>query len=301
MTEFNYGHRHSQQHPTLTDFPHILLDGELQLGRGWTIEAEAEYERFRTDGQWQNNFRDNYTTNKLYLNKSWSDALNVKAGIIDVPVGTTNSFGPALTIYDPLDESTLMPMTWHEGGVALWGSYRRWHYQVGGYCYVDAPLKRSRLLGTAFRVGYQPVQGLDVSVSYFYGSSKEGMDQRWNPNLAQYDHMYHAALDFSYLTDRWTVDGQLVASGDHSNKALGLEAGYDVAPSLGLTKCSIIPFTRYDAYFHVNGTSCNKTSLGLNTQWPFGITVKAEAAYQNPTGPEHLWMTDISLGWQCSF
>lgn len=122
MTEANYGHRHGKPHPTLTDFPHIIIGGTAQMGRGWSVVAELEYERFHSDGCWNNRFCDNYTTNKLYINKQWSEAANVKAGIIDVPVGTTNSGGPALTIYDPLDESTLMPMTWHEGGIAFWGA-----------------------------------------------------------------------------------------------------------------------------------------------------------------------------------
>ena len=62
MTEMNYGHRHGQEHPTLTDFPHILANATLALGKGWSAVAEVEYERFHSEGAWGNNFRDNYTT-----------------------------------------------------------------------------------------------------------------------------------------------------------------------------------------------------------------------------------------------
>ncbi len=187
MTEMNYGHRHGQEHPTLTDFPHILANATLTLGKGWSAVAEVEYERFHSEGAWGNNFDDNYTTNKLYINKQWSEALNVKAGIIDIPVGTTNAGGPALTIYDPLSESTLMPMTWHEGGIALWGRTGIVHFELGTYVYPTTPLKHSRLLGAATRVGIEPINGLDLSLSGFYGSAKEGMDQRDNPNLMDYE------------------------------------------------------------------------------------------------------------------
>lgn len=301
MTEFNYGHRHGQHHPTVTDFPHILLDAAAQLGQGWSIVAELEYERFRMDGQWDNNFRDNYTTNKLYINKQWSEAVNVKAGIIDVPVGTTNSGGPALTIYDPLDESTLMPMTWHEGGIAFWGQTKLFHYQAGGYIYPTAPLKDTRLLGLALRGGITPVDGLDLSLSYFYGSSKEGMVQRFNPNLAEFSHIYHAAFDFAYINDNWTIDGQMTMSNCKRNKAAGIEAGYDVAGAMGLKSFSIIPFARYDGYFHVEGASCNKWTIGLNTSLPHGFTFKAEAGWENPTTARHTTMVDVSIGWQGEF
>ena len=39
MTEMNYGHRHGQEHPTLTDFPHILANATLTLGKGWSAVA----------------------------------------------------------------------------------------------------------------------------------------------------------------------------------------------------------------------------------------------------------------------
>lgn len=299
-TEVNYGH-HDRGSKALIDFPHVMTGATLQMGRGWTVVAELEYERFRTDGQWQNNFRDNYTTNKLYINKSWNKALNVKAGIIDVPVGTTNSGGPALTIYDPLDESTLMPMTWHEGGVALWGRCKRLHYEAGVYVYPTAPLKESRLLGVATRVGIEPVDGLDLSMSYFYGSSKEGMAQRPNLNLAKFDHVRHVAFDFAYVANGWTLDGQLTSCSFHYNKAAGVEVGYDVATLLGLNNFTVTPFTRFDGYFHVEGVSCNKWTAGLNTSLPFGFALKAEAAIVNPSNDRCCYYFDLSLGWQTEF
>ena len=296
-TEVNYGHRHGEQHPTVTDFPHIIGSATLDMGKGWSAVAEVEYERFRTDGSWQNNFRDNYTTNKLYINKSWSEALNVKGGIIDIPVGTTNSGGPALTIYDPLSESTLMPMTWHEGGAALWGSYKRVHYEIGGYVYTAAPLKRSRLLSTAARVGYKPIDGLDMSLSAFYGSTKDGMLQRQNAALAEYGHMAYMAFDFAYLAHGWVIDGQALAANRCGYKATGLEAGYDLATLAGITSCNITPFARYDGYYHVNGVSCNKWTIGLNTSLPLGFTFKAEAGWMNPSNDSWKRSIDISIGW----
>ena len=97
------------------------------------------------------------------------------------------------------------------------------------------------------------------------------------------------------------IDGQLIASNAHDNKAAGLEAGYDLATTLGLPSFSIIPFARYDGYFHVDNVFCNKWTAGLNTSLPLGFTLKAEAAWMNPSNAKHTTMVDISIGWQHEF
>jgi hypothetical protein len=153
----------------------------------------------------------------------------------------------------------------------------------------------------ALRGGITPVEGLDLSLSYFYGSSEEGMVQRFNPNLATFKHLYHAAFDFAYVNDNWTIDGQITKSNCKRNKAAGIEAGYDVAGAAGLKDFSIIPFARYDGYFHVEGASCNKWTIGLNTSLPLGFTFKAEAGWENPTTARHTTMVDVSIGWQGEF
>ena len=188
-------------------------------------------------------------------------------------------------------------MTWHEGGAALWGSYKRVHYEIGGYVYTAAPLKRSRLLGTAARVGYKPINGLDMSLSAFYGSTKDGMLQRQNAALAEYGHMAYMAFDFAYLAHGWVIDGQALAANRCGYKATGLEAGYDLATLAGITSCNITPFARYDGYYHVNGVSCNKWTIGLNTSLPLGFTFKAEAGWMNPSNDSWKRSIDVSIGW----
>lgn len=300
MTEVNFGHRHGQEKPTVIDFPHIVAGATWQMGHGWSAVAEVEYERFYSDGSWGNNFRDNYATNKLYVNKAWSDALNVKMGIVDIPVGTTNSGGPALTIYDPSSESALLPMTWHDGGVAVWGQTGMFHYEVGAYVYGAAPLKDSRMVGTAARVG-MTTGGFDVSLSGYYGTTKVGMEHRQGLDIDGQEHIGHVALDFAYLANGWTIDGQAIASSGNGNRAVGVEAGYDVATLMRLENFSLIPFARYDGVYHVADVSCNKYTIGLNTTLPLGFTFKAEASRQNPTDTRHSTSFDISIGWQGEF
>lgn len=211
-TEVNYGYESGKAKPTIWDFPHITLSAAAVLGRGWSVTAEVEYERFYTDGAWGNSFRDNFTTNKLYLNKSFSPAMQVKAGIVEVPVGVTNSGGPALTIYDPESEVLLMPMTWHEGGLTLWGERGRWSYSLAALAYAATPLRRSRLLGGAARVAYSPVQDLSLALSSYWGTASRGSARLYAPDFVGTDGILYAALDGSYEANGWTVSGSAVWS-----------------------------------------------------------------------------------------
>lgn len=40
-TEVNVGHHHYEEHPALWDFPHLVVDGQLNLGRGWTVNPHC--------------------------------------------------------------------------------------------------------------------------------------------------------------------------------------------------------------------------------------------------------------------
>ena len=69
-TEVNYGHKYYGEERDKWDFPHIVISADLNLGKGWSISGEFEYERFYEDGAWGNDFDSNYATNKIYVNKS---------------------------------------------------------------------------------------------------------------------------------------------------------------------------------------------------------------------------------------
>ena len=58
-----------------------------------------------------------------------------------VPVGgTNNSHMPTefFTFYRPEGENTIMPCTWHETGVSLWGHVADWRYEAMFIAGLDA-------------------------------------------------------------------------------------------------------------------------------------------------------------------
>ena len=70
---------------------------------------------------------------QFWIQKSFCKEFNIKMGHIIVPVGGTNQhhmptefFG----VYRPEGENTIMPCTWHETGISLWGQAGKWRYEA---------------------------------------------------------------------------------------------------------------------------------------------------------------------------
>ena len=273
-TEVNVGHRHHQEHPVLWDFPHIILEGQLNLKRGWMVNVALEYERKREDGSWGNNFRDNYTTNELSVTKMWRSGHSLSMGIVPVPVGVTNSGGAALTIYDPVSEAALLPMTWHETGVTFGRQWGRVAYKVAALAYLDAPLKRSRMLGGAARVCYTPAEGIALATSGYWGASTKGMI-----GFSRFDYMdsrrtFLASVDYNLERAGFIADGSFIYASNHDARSFGSELGYNVLHTV-TSKMQLIPFARYDGVYHIEDTF-NKWTVGFNFNPLSWMVLKAE-------------------------
>ena len=65
---------------------------------------------------------------QAWIQKVIHPAFNVRAGMIIVPVGLTNSHhlpNEFFTGYRQEGENTIFPCTWHEVGLELWGEFGR--------------------------------------------------------------------------------------------------------------------------------------------------------------------------------
>lgn len=297
-SEANVGHHHDDKDPAKWDFPHVVLDAQLHFGKGWTLTGEFEYERFFVNSEWGNNFNDNYTTNLLNLSKQWANGLAVTAGILAVPVGVTNSGGQALTIYDPVSEASLLPMTWHEAGVSFSGSLGRLDFETQVLAYLDAPLKRSRMLGAAGRVSYPLCEGFTVGASGYWGNSYVGMISRSNFDYIDHRHIFTGSLDFNLDKDGFVADGSYIYANNHDAQSLGAEVGYDVLQPVG-TSLSLIPFVRYDGVYKIEG-ELNRVTAGFNFH-PLGwLVLKTEYSWTHTAHRLHRSL-DACLGVQLEF
>lgn len=127
------------------DLPHACINLGYDFGQGWTIGTEIEFEHGGTEsaieveaeetGEFEKELErgGEVALEQLWIQKRFSKALNIRIGHIIVPVGQTNNAHlptDFLTAYRPEGENTILPCTWHETGISIWGKLGSWRYEA---------------------------------------------------------------------------------------------------------------------------------------------------------------------------
>lgn len=132
-------------HHSRTDLPHVVIYLGYDFGHGWSLGTEIEFEHGGTEsaiemeddegGEYESEVErgGEVALEQFWIQKSFSQALNLRAGHMVVPVGGTNRahepnqfFG----VFRPEGDNTIIPCTWHETGLSLWGRAGDWRYEV---------------------------------------------------------------------------------------------------------------------------------------------------------------------------
>lgn len=108
------------------------------IGTGSAVEYETEegieYEQEQEKGG-------EVELEQFWIQKSFSRAFNIRMGHIIVPVGLNNAHHEPLqyfTVYRPEGENTILPSTWHDTGLSLWGRYGDFRYELTATAGLDA-------------------------------------------------------------------------------------------------------------------------------------------------------------------
>lgn len=185
------------------DIPHFVINLGYDFGRGWTLGTEIEFEHGGTGstveleadetGEYETEIErgGEVALEQFWLQKSFSPAFNVRAGMIIVPVGLTNSHHLPVeyfTAYRPEGENTILPCTWHEPGVEILGSLGKWSYELMFLPGLDSDrfstenfiqsgagtpyeFEIANTYAGAFRVDNRSVKGLRLGLSGYFGTS----------------------------------------------------------------------------------------------------------------------------------
>lgn len=226
------------------DLPHVTLNLGYDFGHGWTLGTEIEFEHGGNEtavemeaeesGEYEAETEKGgeVALEQFWLNKAfWGGRFNVKAGEIIVPVGYTNAHHEPFnffTCYRPEGESTILPCTWHQLGVSLWGRLNQWQYEVQllsalnsesftaeGFVHQGATspyeYKVANCYAAAARLDNYSVPGLRVGVSAYYGHTFRNSIR--TPG-ASYDDVTGAlgivSGDFQLKRGPWVVRGNVV-------------------------------------------------------------------------------------------
>lgn len=185
------------------DLPHVVIMLGYDFGKGWNLGMEIEFEHGGTEaavekeaeegGEFEKEIErgGEVALEQFWIQKTFFPQLNIKAGHIIVPVGLTNSYHlptQFFTVYRPEGENTIIPCTWHQTGLSIWGTAGKWRYEAmilpglnsaffnnSGWVHDGSasPYEFSpgNTLAGAFRVDNYSVKGLRMGLSGYAGNS----------------------------------------------------------------------------------------------------------------------------------
>lgn len=166
---------------------------------------------------------------QFWIEKTFNRALNLRMGHIIVPIGLTNgNHLPTqfFTVFRPEGERTILPCTWHQNGISLWGRIGKWGYEVQALGGLDSELfdndkwisggagspyefKVGNKLATAVRVDNYSVPGLRLGVSGYYGQSfNNGLKTTSSDKYKSIKgELLIGSFDFDYNAHNWVARG----------------------------------------------------------------------------------------------
>nr|WP_239059521.1 hypothetical protein [Bacteroides sp. 224] len=220
------------------DLPHVTFMVGYEFGKGWRVGAEIEYEHGGPEvaveieeeetGEYESEVErgGEVTLEQFWIEKTFNRAMNLRMGHIVVPVGRTNQFHlptEFFTVYRPEGENSIMPCTWHQTGVSLWGNIKKWRYEVQFIAGLDADrfgsknwikdgakspyeFKIANSYAGAFRLDNYAVQGLRLGLSGYIG--KSAANSLKHDKFKDIDGLVMiAAFDFDYKDYNWIARG----------------------------------------------------------------------------------------------
>lgn len=223
------------------DLPHVVLMLGYDFGKGWSMGMEIEFEHGGTEsaveieehegGEYETEVErgGEVALEQFWIQKSFCPEFNIKLGHMVIPVGATNAhhlptefFG----VYRPEGENTIMPCTWHETGLSIWGHAGDWRYEamllpgldsdrfndkewIKGGAGSPYEFKIANAMAGAVRIDNYSVKGLRLSVSGYAGNTFSNTLKK--ATNAIYDDVKGTVLigsfDFHYNDHNWVARG----------------------------------------------------------------------------------------------
>jgi hypothetical protein len=253
-----------------------------RFDENWLFNSEIEWEH-----------GDETAVEFAYLEYQHDEHLNVRIGHQLVPMGFVNQLHEPTTFLSPnrpLIERYILPSTWHENGVAVYGSAGDFDYQfalMNGFDAEDFDLENSGLCGgrqkgskadaedlaAILRLDWHGVDGLWLGGSVYLGDSGQSSGAQ---DFATTVFELHAQYEVGGFISRAvyaaaSVDGAAALTTPSPSDDLSgyyLDLGYDVFADRG-TESSLTPYLRYSAYdlSEDSATDSEVTRLMLGLAW----------------------------------
>lgn len=229
------------------DLPHVVLYVGYDFGRGWSMGSEIEFEHGGTESAYEIESEEGgeyeseverggeVALEQFWIQKSFCPQANLRMGHIIVPVGMTNQHHlptEFFCVYRPEGESTIIPCTWHETGLSVWGKTKLWNNEsslryelvfvsgldserfgaqgwINGGSASPYEFKIANTYAGALRLDFTPLRGLRFGLSGYLGNSfRNTLRETDNEkNAGVKGRVTLGALDFSLDRAGWVVRG----------------------------------------------------------------------------------------------
>lgn len=287
---------------SLISMPRFVLAFDYKFTPSWVLGAEIEFEYGGTgagiEAEYGEGVEYEYEFEKggevaleqFHITKIFSPAFRIRAGHMIVPVGLTNAHHEPIHFFGttrPEGESTLIPCTWHETGIAVLGTWKHLSYEAMVVSGLDpygfssenwiqqgrqTKFEVTQMTNPAYalRLAYDGLAGARFGLSGYYAPRTN--KNATNPSTTQdfKGTVAIASADAQYRGYGWTARANVLYGyvGDaveinklRPNKYTGYpstpvaqnaltyfgEVGYDIG-RLCPRKFSLIPFVRYEYY-----------------------------------------------------
>ena len=224
------------------DLPHVVIMIGYDFGKGWSMGSEIEFEHGGTEsaievedeeaGEFEKEIErgGEVALEQFWIQKSFCSGFNIRAGHIIVPIGQINNAHlptQFFTVYRPEGENTIMPCTWHETGLSVWGRIGDWRYEAMVIPALNANMfnhsgwihdgsasayefKVANNLAGAARIDNYSVKGLRMGISGYIGNSFQNdiiKDEKSTKYKDVKGTVVIGAFDFDYNDHNWVVRG----------------------------------------------------------------------------------------------
>jgi len=218
-----------------------------------------------------------------YADYLWKQQANLRAGLVLIPVGLLNEYHEPTVFFGMSRnsvESAIIPTTWREIGVGLYGEAGAWRYRT----YLTNGLDASRFaadglgegrgegsnaraedLAWSGRLDFTGVPGLLAGGSVFTGDSGQGLRDVGGQRIGGRVTLYEGHVDWRWRGLQIRALGVRSRVGDAAkiNRALDLEGqegigeaqsgayaevGYDLLSLRPGSRQRLIPFARFERY-----------------------------------------------------
>ncbi len=244
--------------------PRFVVAGDYKFSRHWSLGVEIEFEAGGTGSEYEieNTENGEYETEtekggevaleQFHLTYHLNSNFSVRVGHLVLPVGLTNAHHEPINFFGtvrPEGESTIIPSTWHETGIEVFGEMgREWasfDYELMVVCGLNANgFDRNNWVGEGkqgifeednftspgyvARIDYRGIPGLRVGGSFYYchnTGSNADKPQTYNFDIPLYVWSVDAQYVNPWLTVRGNVLGGHLGNSDQLSAKNGKLSG----------------------------------------------------------------------------